>query len=201
MSRRDRILKWLGYLIILFIAAGISGVLHELGHFFTYKALGYSPRLNIGYGSVFTYDAEGNAILETMLPPSDGIIALAGGPAVTLLLAICFTVLYLKFRHSFSLFAVAMVNSVFRFNILVDGFNSDEGMISEILLNSMGSRAGRMNVFLVPLAVWTLSIVLSSILVSRQTFFKRTYWAIPLFAVVGGVFTVLSFGLLGLVFP
>ena len=191
MEKRRWILRWSKVLAILFVASAISGVAHECGHSLALMALGYHPRISFKAGRVETYDAKGN--LDPSLPPIEKIVSSAGGPATTLLLAACFTLLYLKRRKSFPLFAFAIINAVSRLNMLVDGFNSDEGNISEILLKLMGNQGA----FLVPLAEWTVCIALSCFLVSQQEFFKKTYWLIPLFFVIGGASMVTSFMILG----
>ena len=175
--------EWSKYIVLLFLAVCIGYVVHEVAHFAVYEALGYSPIINWRYGSVFTYDASGKAIPETMMPPQDGILTSLAGPFVTLLIAAGFTILYSKRQDSFLFFAIAIISSVSRFNILIYGFNSDEGVISNIMLSSMG-RLGRMLGLAVPLIVWTAIIVLMCKLIDRQIFFKRTYWAILLWALV-----------------
>ena len=183
MSKPGQILKWSKYIVLLFLAVCVGYIAHELAHFVVYKALGYSPIINWKYGSVFTYDASGDVIPEMMLPPQDGILTSLAGPVITLLFAAGFTILYSKRQDSFLFFAIAIINAVSRFNIFIDGFNSDEGVISNIMLNSLG-RMGRMLGLTVPLIVWTTSIVLTCLLIDRQSFFKRTYWAIPLWVLV-----------------
>ena len=194
MEDRKWILRWSRYVTILFVVGAFSAVAHEYGHFFAHKALGYHPKVNFSAGRVETYDAKGN--LDPNQTPTEKIIFSVGGPAMTLLLAVCFTILYLRRRDSFLLFALAILNAVMRLNMLVDGFNSDEGNISEILLKMLGNQG----VFLVPLVEWTLCIGLSCLLVRRQEFFKRTYWFIPLFFLIGAVSMISSFKILGHVF-
>jgi hypothetical protein len=194
MDKRNWILKWSKYVAILFVVGAFSSVAHEYGHFFALKALGYHPKVNFSAGRVEHYDTKGN--LDPDLTPTEKIISSAFGPAVTLLLAAFFTALYLKHRDSFLLFACAITNAVMRLNIIIDGFNSDEGNISEILLKLLGNQGA----FLVPLVVWTFCIGLSCHLVSRQEFFKRTYWLIPLFFLIAGVSMISSFKILGHVF-
>ncbi len=193
MVKRNWILKYSRYLAILFVVGAFSAVAHEYGHFFAFKALGYHPKVSFSAGRVQHYDTKGN--LDPNLTPTENIISSACGPAVTLLLAACFTALYLKRRDSFLLFACAITNAVMRLNIFIDGFNSNEGNISEILLKLLGNQG----VFLVPLVVWTICIGLSCHLVSRQEFFKRTYWLIPLFFLISAVSMICSFKMLGLI--
>jgi hypothetical protein len=192
MEKRNRILKYSKYLAILFIVGAFSAVAHEYGHFFAFKALGYNPKVSYSAGRVQHYDTKGN--LDPDLTPTEKIISSAAGPAMTLLLAVLFTALYLKHRGSFLLFALAITNAVMRLNIFIDGFNSDEGNISEILLTLMGNQGA----FLVPLVVWTICIGLSCHLVNKQEFFKRTCWLIPLFFIISGVSMISSFQTLGL---
>jgi hypothetical protein len=69
------------------------------------------------------------------------------------------------------LFAIAIINAVYRFNIFIDGFNSDEGKIANVMASSYGP-LGRMAGLTIPLIVWTASIILACILINRQTFFS-----------------------------
>ena len=193
MDKRNWILKYSRYMAILFVAGAFSAVAHEYGHFFALKSLGYFPKVSFSSGRVQHYDTKGN--LDPDLMPTEKIISSACGPAVTLLLAALFTALYLKRRESFLLFAFAITNAVMRLNILIDGFNSDEGNISEILLKLLGNQGA----FLVPLVVWTFSIGLSCHLINHQEFFKKTYWLIPLFFLISGVSMISSFKILGLI--
>ena len=93
---------------------------------------------------------------------------------------------------------MAIMNAVFRFNIFIDGVNSDEGKIAAVVAESFGA-LGRMAALSVPLLVWTLGVILSVKLTDRQTFFRRTYWAIPLWMVISTILTLLMRALLGLV--
>jgi hypothetical protein len=189
MNKSDRILKWVKYFLLLFLAVCIGYVAHELAHFGTYKALGYSSLVNWRAGSVSAYDSAGEVIPRDTLAPQHQIFLSLAGPFVTLLLAIVFTILFSKHQDSFLLFAIAIMNSVFRFNIFIDGFNSDEGKTASVMasLGPMGRMAG----LTVPLIVWTASIILTGILINRQTFFKRTYWAIPLWVFVCFVLVII----------
>lgn len=189
--KHDWIGRWPRYLIILYIVGALSGIAHEFGHFFVLRALGYYPRVSFRAGRVETYDAQGN--LAENQTPRERLFMSAGGPAVTLFLAVGFTACFLKRRDSFLLFACAITNAVMRLNMYVDGYNSDEGNMSEILVKMLGNQGA----FLVPLTEWTIFIGLSCLLISRQTFFKRTYWFIPLFFVIAGVSMVSSFAILG----
>ncbi len=191
---RNKLLRYSKYLAILLLAGSLSSIMHEYGHFVALKALGYRPHVNFCAGRVEHYDSAGN--LDPELSPNEKIISSAGGPSVTLLLAIFFTVLFLRRRESFTLFAFAITNAVMRLNMIIDGFNSDEGNISQTLLNLMGPQGA----FIVPLVVWTVAVGLSCHLVKNQVFFKRTVWLIPLFFIVGGVSMIASFKVLGLVF-
>jgi hypothetical protein len=189
MNKSDRILQWVKYFLLLFLAVCIGYVVHELAHFGMYKALSYSPLINWKAGSVSAYDSTGEVIPRDTLPPQHQILLSLAGPFVTLLLATVFTILFSNRQDSFLLFAIAIMNSVFRFNIFIDGFNSDEGKIASVMasLGPMGRMAG----LTIPLIVWTVSIILTSILINRQTLFKRTYWAIPLWVLVCFVLVML----------
>ena len=179
MNQPNRTLIWSKYILILLVAGTCSLLAHEYGHCLVQKCFGYHPRISFRDGGrVDTYDASGNRVTE--MPPAQKAMSSAGGPAVTLLLAACFTALYLKRRDSLPLFALAIANATLRLNMLVDGFNSDEGNISEILLNVTGNSIA----LLVPLTVWTLSVILSCILLGRQKFCPRSYWMIPVFTVL-----------------
>ena len=191
MDKRDWIGRWARYLVILYFVGALSGIAHEFGHFFVIRALGYYPRVSFKAGRVETYDAQGN--LAENQTPRERLFMSAGGPAVTLFLAVGFTGCFLKRRDSFLLFACAITNAVMRLNMYVDGYNSDEGNMSEILVKMLGNQGA----FLVPLTEWTIFIGLSCFLIDRQTFFKRTYWFIPLFFVIAGVSIVSSFAILG----
>ena len=125
MDKRSWILKWSSYVAILYVAAAFSAVAHECGYFLALKALGYHPRIKFSAGRVENYDSKEN--VDPDLRPTERIISSAGGPAMTLMLAVCFTALYLRHRDSFLLFAFAIINAVLRLNMLIDGFNSDEG--------------------------------------------------------------------------
>jgi hypothetical protein len=190
MRKSDRILLWLKYFLLLFLAVCVGYVVHELAHVGMYKALGYSPLVNWKAGSVSAYDMTGEVIPRDTLPPQHQILISLAGPLVTLLLAAGFAILFAKRKDSFFLFAIALMNAVYRFNMLIDGFNSDEGKAAYVILNSFGS-LGRMAGLIVPLIVWTTSIILTCMLINRQTFFKRTYWAIPLWVIVSGMLTIL----------
>jgi hypothetical protein len=194
MDKDNRFFKWSTYLVILVIASAFAGVAHEFGHFISATALGYHPRINFSAGRVEIYDVNGNLIPNQV--PTEKIIFSAGGPAMTLLLAASFAVLYSRHRDSFLLFGFAITNAVSRLNMFIDGFNSDEGNISEILLKLLGNQS----VFLVPLTVWTISIGLSCLLVRRQEFFKKTHWLIPAFLVITAISIILSFKMMGFVF-
>jgi hypothetical protein len=194
MDMSSGILKWSKYAAILYFAGALSAVAHECGHFLAIKALGYSPKIKFSAGRVETYDAKGNS--EPEKTPVEKIISSAGGPAMSFFLAVGFSILYLRRRGSFWLFAFAITNSVIRLNMLMDGFNSDEGNISEVLLKLIGNQGA----FLVPLTEWTIFIGLSCLLVKRQEFFKKTYWLIPLFFVVSAVTMVSSFIIFGRIF-
>jgi hypothetical protein len=194
MDKRSGILRWSRYVVILYVVGAFSAVAHECGHFLALKALGYYPQIRFSTGRVENHDAKGN--VDPDLRPTEKIISSAGGPAMSLLLAVFFTALYLKHRHSFLLFAFAITNSVIRLNMLIDGFNSDEGNISEVLLKLWGNQG----VFLVPLVEWTVFLALSCLLVRRQGFFKRTYWFIPLFFLISAVSMISSFKILGFIF-
>ena len=194
MDMNKWILRWSKYVVVFFLAGALSALAHEYGHFLAIKALGYYPKINFTDGRVETYDAKGHR--DPDLPPSEKIIFSAAGPAMSLLLAVGFTILYLRCRGSIWLFAFAITNAVMRLNMLIDGFNSDEGNISEILLNMLGNQA----VFLVPLTEWTLCIGLACLLVSRQGFFKKTYWLIPAFFIISAVSMISSFIILRHIF-
>ena len=121
MNKSDRILKWVKYFLLLFLAVCIGYIAHELAHFGMYKALGYSSLVNWKAGSVSAYDLAGEVIPRDTLPPQHQILLSLAGPFVTLLLASVFTILFSKHQDSFLLFAMAIMNSVFRFNIFIDG--------------------------------------------------------------------------------
>jgi hypothetical protein len=191
MNNRGWIGRWCRYLAILYLVAALSSIAHEFGHFFAARALGYHPRISFRAGRVETYDAQGK--LAENQTPGERLISSAGGPAMTLLLAVGFTVFYLRRRDSFLLFACAISNAVIRLSMFVDGFNSDEGNISGILIKMLGNQGA----FLVPLTEWTIFIGLSCLLLRRQSFFKGTYWFIPLFFLIAGVSMVSSFAILG----
>jgi hypothetical protein len=194
MDKHRWIPRWSRYLVILYVAGALSAVAHEGGHVLALKALGYHPQIKFSAGRVENHDAKGN--IDPDLPPTERIISSAGEPAMTLLLAVSFTALYLRHRGSFLSFAFAIMNSVFRLNMLIDGFNSDEGNISELLLKLLGNQGA----FLVPLSEWTLFLALSCLLVRRQEFFRRTYWLILLFFLICAVSMISSFKILGYVF-
>ncbi len=191
MIANESIAKWAGYLIILYIAGALSSVAHEYGHFLVERAFGNNPRISFSAGRVETYDAQGNVVENRT--PVHKLVSSAGGPAITMVLAVGFTLLYLSRRDSFLLFAFAITNAVMRLNMFVDGFNSDEGNMSEILIKLLGNQGA----FLVPLTEWTIFIGLSCLLVRRQSFFKRTCWFIPLFFLISGVSMLSSFAILG----
>jgi hypothetical protein len=190
MNKNGWILRWSKYLVVFLLAGAFAALSHEYGHFLAIKALGYHPKINFTDGRVETYDTKGNRDPE--LPPNEKIISSAGGPAVSLLLAVGFTLLFLRYRQSLWLFAFAITNSVIRLNMLIDGFNSDEGNISEILLKTLGNQGA----FLVPLTEWTIFIALSCLLINRQEFFKKTYWLIPLFFLISAAAMIFSFMIL-----
>src|ERR1035437_4388519 len=155
-TQSNRTLTWSKYLLILLLAAASGVMVHEFGHYLVSKAFGYYPRISFRDGGrVDIYDAGGTRVTD--MPPDRKALVSAGGPATTLLLAVCFTALYLKRRDSFPLFAFAIANATQRFNMLVDGFNSDEGNISEILLR----QDWNMSVLVVPLTVWPVCVILS----------------------------------------
>jgi hypothetical protein len=183
--------KWAGYMVILYIAGALSGIAHEYGHFLVERAFGNYPRISFKAGRVETYDAAGNTVEDRT--PVHKLASSAGGPAMTMVLAAGFTLLYLKRRDSFLLFSFAIMNAVMRLNMFVDGFNSDEGNMSEILIKLLGNQGA----FLIPLTEWTIFVGLSCLLLRRQSFFKRTYWFIPLFFLVGAVSMLSSFAILG----
>jgi hypothetical protein len=191
MNQDGWISRWARYLAILYIAGALSGVSHEFGHFLAIRALGYYPRISFQAGRVETYDARGKIAED--LSPRERLISSAGGPAMTLLLAVSFTLLYLRRSDSFLLLACAISNSVLRLNMFVDGFNSDEGNMSEILVKMLGNQGA----FLIPLTEWTIFLGLSCLLIRRQSFFRRTYWFIPLFFLVTAVSMLSSFAILG----
>ncbi len=190
MDMDKRFFKWSKYVVVFLLAGALSSLAHEYGHFLAGKALGYYPKINFTDGRVENYDAKGNRDPE--LPPAERIIMSAGGPAMSLLLAVGFTLLYLKRQDSVWLFAFAITNAVLRLNMFVDGFNSDEGNISDILLKIWGNQGA----FLVPLTEWTIFIGLSCLLIRRQEFFKKTYWLIPLFFIIGAISMISSFAVL-----
>jgi hypothetical protein len=189
-SKPGGILKWSKYFILLFLAVCIGYVAHELAHFGMFKTLGYAPVINWRSGSVSAYDTAGEVIPRDILPPQDRILISLAGPFITLLLAAGFAILYTKRQDSFLLFAIAIMNAVYRFNIFIDGFNSDEGKIANVMSSSYGP-LGRMAGLTIPLIVWTASIILTCILINKQTFFKRTYWAIPVWVLVDFTLVIL----------
>jgi hypothetical protein len=156
--------------------------------------LGYHPRISFrDGGQVEKYDAQGRVVEGNS--PGQNIVTGAAGPAVTLALAIVFAIFYLKRRDSYWLFAGAITNSVFRLNILVDGFNSDEGNISRLLTEMYGNQMA----FLIPLTEWTLLLALGCFLIRIQDFTRKSYWFIPLYFVIDAVSFRTSFSLLGLI--
>ncbi len=190
MSKSDRIRLWSKYFLLLFLAVCIGYIAHELAHFVAYKALGYSSIINWRQGSVSAMDAFGKVIPKATLPPQDSILVSLAGPFVTLLIAAGFAFLYSKRPGSFLFFAMAIMNAVYRFNIFIDGFNSDEGKIANVMSSSLGP-VGRMAGLTVPLIVWTACLVLTCMLINRQPFFKRTYWAIPVWVLVNFALVIL----------
>jgi hypothetical protein len=194
MSQSGDLQKWSKYFLLLFLAVCISYAAHEVAHYGMYKTLGYSPLINWKAGSVSAYDAAGEVIPRDTLPAQDRILISLAGPLVTLLLAGGFAILYTKRQGSFALFAFAIMNAVYRFNIFIDGFNSDEGKAANVMGSSYGP-LGSMAGLTVPLIVWTASIIIACILINKQTFFKRTYWAIPLWVLVDFVLVILLRGL------
>jgi uncharacterized membrane protein len=188
--RSRSLLRGAYFFLCLFFGVVMGFVLHELAHYFAYRALGYAPIINWRYGVVSTYNAAGEPISESLLPPFDGILTSLAGPAVTLLLAAFFGWLYLRRRGSFLLFGIAIMNAVFRLNIFIDGFNSDEGGIAVIMSNSLG-RLGRWFGLAPALVIWTTSLVISGILVRQQTFFRwKSYAAIAVWFLVAVVLTL-----------
>jgi hypothetical protein len=187
----DSIGKWTRFLVILYVAGALCSIAHEYGHFLVERAFGNYPRISFKAGRVETYDAQGNVVENRN--PVHRLVSSAGGPAMTMLLAVGFTLLYLRHRHSFLLFGFSITNAVMRLNMFVDGFNSDEGNMSEILIKMLGNQGA----FLIPLTEWTIFIGLSCLLLRRQPFFKRTYWFIPLFFLMSAVSMVSSFAILG----
>ncbi len=191
---RQTLVRWIACLAILLAAGLFTGLIHESGHYLAGKTLGFYPRIAFRDGGrVDSYDPLGG---HAVMSPLQSILFSLGGPLVTLAAALAFTLLYVRHPASFFLFALAMFNACMRLNVLVDGFNSDEGNISETLL----SLIGRMGGLIVPLLVWTLSLSLAIFLVKRQTFVRKTAWWIPAFALLCAVSTRLSFFALDRVF-
>ena len=183
--------RWARYLAILYLAGALSSIAHEFGHFIVERSFDNYPRISFKAGRVEIYDAQGKVVEDRT--PVHKLVSSAGGPAMTLLLAVGFTILYLRRRGSFLLFAFAITNAVMRLNMFVDGFNSDEGNMSEILIKMLGNQGA----FLIPLTEWTIFIGISCLLIRRQSFFKRTCWFIPVFFVISGVSMLSSFAILG----
>ena len=188
---RSRIFRWFSYALILFVASGFSAAMHEFGHYLASRSMGYQASISFRQGRVETYEPGGRQVAE--MPPARKAISNGGGPAMTMLLGAVFTALFLWRRESFALFAVAIANATMRFNMLIDGFNSDEGNISEILLKMAGNPFGLM----VPLTVWTLSVIMACTLISRQKFCSRSYWMIPVFAVACALCWIVFFQIVG----
>lgn len=186
----SELLLWGYFIVCLFIGVVVGFVLHELAHYAVYRALGYATVIDWRYGSVFAYNAAGEPVPKALLPAAHGIISSLAGPAVTLLLAVIFTWLYLRRKSSFLLFSIAIMNAVSRLNIFIDGFNSDEGGIAIIMVENLG-RLGRWFALAPALLIWTTSLVISGILVRRQTFFRwKSYVAIAVWFVVAVVLTL-----------
>jgi hypothetical protein len=181
MDRSGQARKWAMRVFFLFLAVGAGYAIHELAHYGMYKAYGYTAVIDWKQGMVAAVDSLGEIITSDRIPPEHRIPGLLAGPLSTLLLAAVFTGLYLRHQASFLFFAFGMMGAVSRFNMLIDGFNSDEGKIAAQMFSSYGPIGG-MTALSAPLLVWTTSIILAAILTSRQTFFQRTYWAIPLWA-------------------
>lgn len=179
MFQRGQSLKWLRFFLILFLAVCINYVAHESAHFLLYKALGYSPVINWKHGYVYNYNAPGEDAKAVIFAPREAFIILLAGPLSTVLLAVGFTIVAIKHPNSFLFFAIAIMSAVGRFNMLVDGFESDEGKLTSILSDSLIGQ-WRMVGMAVPLAFWTISLILTTIIIYRQRFFRPTYWAIPL---------------------
>lgn len=191
MPIHRRLVSWLRYALVLFVASGFSAAMHECGHYLASRSLGYQAGISFRQGRVETYEADGRTVAR--MPPARKAISNGGGPAMTMLLGALFTALYLRRRDSFALFALAISSATMRFNMFIDGFNSDEGNVSEILLKTAGNPFGLM----VPLTVWTLSAIMACTLISRQKFCSRSYWMIPVFAIITSVCYVLAFLVLG----
>jgi hypothetical protein len=193
LRTNGRLGRWSKYLAILLVTSAFGVLAHEFGHFLAGTALGYRPSIEFqGGGRVLLYDHAGQPVERTA---KESMVFSAGGPAMTLLLGSFFTVLFLRRPDSFALFAFGITNATGRLNILLDGFYSDEGSISQELINIAGNNGA----FLVPLFVWTVSIILCCFLLGRQSFFRRSYWLIPVFALVTAVLSRLSFALLAVV--
>lgn len=186
------------YALQLLFAVAIGYVAHELAHWAMDTLYGYSAVVDWRAGYVSVYDASGNLISRDTMPPVESVLITLAGPLMTLLLAAGFTALYSQRPGSFMLFSLAIMNAVSRFNIFIDGINSDEGKIASVMAGSFGA-LGRMAAFTVPLLVWTACIILSYKLINRQGFFRRTYWAIPLWMIINTILVLLMRALIGLV--
>ncbi|MDH5366546.1 MAG: hypothetical protein OEW67_06125 [Cyclobacteriaceae bacterium] len=179
-------IKWLILIFIGVVVAGISGFLHEVGHYITSYSFGFEPQLSFTNGGRVFYKS---AIENT--PILQQVIVLMAGPLITFLLAIGFTLVWFRFQHSYILFFIALWNSTFRLNVLIDGARSDEWKTSDLL---------NLPHILIPLCSVIISISLTYLLAKQQRLFNMNYWLIPLGWVLCMLYYKISFGMLSLVY-
>jgi hypothetical protein len=180
------IVKLFIFILIWLFVSGFSGTMHELGHFSAASILGLQPHLSFQQGGRVFY-----SISEETIPKIYDIIVLLAGPLMTFILAICFSLLWFHFRKPFLLFYLAFWNSVFRYNVIIDGAGSDEWKLSQ-LLGLPG--------YIFPVLSIIFCTVLSILLIKRQNYFKKNLLAIPIGWILSGIGFRISFELLSMIF-
>ena len=154
--------------------------------FFTALFLKLQPQLSFKQGGYVFYTVP----TETVSSTHDAIV-LAAGPLTTFALAIIFSLLWFRFRNSLFLFYLAFWNSVFRFNVIIDGAGSDEWKLSQ-LIGLPG--------YSLSIVSFIICIILSFFLVKHQDYFKKSFWIIPLGWIISGIGFRISFESLALIF-
>ena len=186
MFEQKFIIKWFKVLLVILSVSTVSGFLHEAGHYSSAYLFDLNPSMSFQNGGYVSYSK-----LSDTIPKYQKAITTAIGPIVTFALAVVFFLIWNIKKTSFLLFYFALYNSMWRFNVLIDGSGSDEWKLS-VLLN------------LLPITFSVLSFVISLILVlllfKKQAYFKfiHSVWVIPLVWIIGMISYRAAFGFISI---
>jgi cytochrome c oxidase subunit IV len=175
--------------IFSILAAGISGIAHELGHYLVGKVFGWGPSISFSRGGQVSF-----SVSDSQITKVKDFICLAAGPIATFSLALLGIFLLKSFSTNKWMeaffFCIAYWNSVFRLSVFIDGKGSDEYKMSQIIGIS----------YSIEVVSVLISLILSLLTLEYQTLLPKSPGLILVLFMVCAASYKLSFGFIAKLF-